>query len=211
MPEHLGLLLVHYLHHICSKAFSRNSKLFSCFGNANGNVSLSASFWSTIASEMSSLPKPSMTSPASEVESKTHNLSPIFQHSPVIKNLDSVGTKTIIQRRGTAMKASISRSALGKDSTSHKRVKTQASQNQDQLIVNTPQNIAVHSTPHNFEVQTFGLGRTTPAFWAKQLLSEEQQSNQDPSLFDAAQSVVCFLVYIDTKFKHIEQRTGPES
>ena len=187
MHEHLGLLLVHYLHHLCLKAFSHDSKLFSCFGNASGNVSLSASFWSNLASEISSLPKPPMTSPASEVESKTDNLSLALQHSRVMENVANVGTKTINQRQGTAIKASISRSALEKDSTSHQRVKTQASQNQDRLIVNTPLHFVVHSA---LEVQPLGLGRGTSVFPIKRLLLEEQPINQDPSLFDAAKSVV---------------------
>jgi hypothetical protein len=51
MHEQLGLLLVHYLHYLCSKVFSPSSSLLSCFGNANGSVTLSESFWSTLASE----------------------------------------------------------------------------------------------------------------------------------------------------------------
>ena len=110
-----------------------------------------------------------------------------------------------------AIKASISRSAPGKDSTSHKRGKTQASQNPDRLIVNTLQNIAVHSTPHNSEVQPFGLRRTTPVFPINRMLSEEQPSNQDSSLSDAAKIFVCSSVFVDNGFKHIAQRTGPAS
>ncbi len=75
MHEHLGLLLVHYLHHLCLKTFSPDSKLFSCFGNAGGNVSLSRSFWLALESELSSLPEPPMTIPASRALSNAEYLS----------------------------------------------------------------------------------------------------------------------------------------
>jgi hypothetical protein len=69
MHEQLGLLLVHYLRHLCSKAFSPSSSLLSCFGNASGNVTLSGSFWSTLASER--LPEPSVPDSGGEPQRKT--------------------------------------------------------------------------------------------------------------------------------------------
>lgn len=55
MREHLRLILVYHLHHLCSKVFSQDSKLFSYFGNASGNATLPTSFWFDMAWEISLL------------------------------------------------------------------------------------------------------------------------------------------------------------
>jgi hypothetical protein len=87
MHEQLGLLLVHYLRHLCSKAFSPSSSLLSCFGNASGNVTLSGSFWSTLASER--LPEPSVTDSGGEPQSKTDSSISAFRHSPAVERVAS--------------------------------------------------------------------------------------------------------------------------
>ena len=87
MHEQLGLLLVHYLHHLCSKVFSPSSSLLSCFGNASGNVTLSGSFWSTLASER--LPEPSVTDSGGEPQSKTNSSISAFRHSPAVERVAS--------------------------------------------------------------------------------------------------------------------------
>jgi hypothetical protein len=87
MHEQLGLLLVHYLHHLCLKVFSPSSSLLSCFGKASGNVTLSGSFWSTLASER--LPEPSVTDSGGELQSKTDSSISAFRHSPAVERVAS--------------------------------------------------------------------------------------------------------------------------
>jgi hypothetical protein len=198
MHEQLGLLLVHYLHHVCSKVFSPSSSLLSCFGNASGNVTLSGSFWSTLASER--LPEPSVTDSGGEPQSKTDSSISAFRHSPAVERVASGEIAPVNVPQRTIATPRIARQDFEKlafppvsDLSRQSRpdpvlLNLGASSNQDRRMYHSAQLVVTSSTLPNYGAHQIAQS-TTPAYQMERWLAEDQPSSPwAPSLFPSRAS-----------------------